>query len=119
MNSRFTPPPAFEVVIPEAVEIANYCYPTASWYDLHRLTPGTYPATYPQGGTLARVDLATTLVKTYRVNRIFNTHSVDETTPDTPATLAINLYPWEAKDGSEVLGGKGHVKLLDAQAQNA
>lgn len=119
MNSVFAPPPAFEVVIPEAVEITNYGFPTASWYDLHLITPGTYPAVYPQGGNLARITLDTTLLKTHRVNRIFNTHSVVETTPDTPSTFVINVHSWEAKEGSEVLSGKGYIKLLDAPTASA
>lgn len=119
MTSVFAPPPAFQVVIPEPVEITDYGFPTASWYDIHRITPGTYPATYPEGGNLARITFDTTLLKTHRVNRIFNTHSVDDTTPNTPATYAINVHSWEAKEGSEVLNGKGYIKLLDAPSASA
>lgn len=112
-------PRPFEIIITKAAEISDFKYATASWYDLHQLTPGTYPGTYPKGTGIARATIDTTLLRTYRVNRAFNTHTVDETTPNVPGTYTIDLHSWEVRDGAEVLGGKGHIRFLDVQAESA
>ena len=119
MTNPTKPPRPFEIVITQAAEITDFKYPTASWYDLHQLIPGTYTGTYPDSTGIARATLDTTLLKAYRVNRAFNTHSVDETTRNIPGTYTFHLYPWEVRDGREVLGGRGYIRFLDAQDKSA
>lgn len=92
---------------------------TASWYDVHELTPGEYPLEPVDGqwkpvreGERPYYHLAvvpTVVVEEYRVNRLFTASSEQITYPNQPGRQSVLLYPFEAKPGARVLDGLGEV----------
>lgn len=106
-------------VIVSAGRYTDRTLATASWYDVHELTPGEYPLEPVDGNWkpmpagqrpyyyLARVP--TTLVEEYRVNQVFTASSSQTKHPNQPDRLSVLLYPFEAKPGKRVLDGYGEI----------
>ena len=94
---------------------------TASWYDIHELTPGAYPLTAYSVNWHAtpgeakpysfRTSIPSTLVECYRVNRLFTASSAKTTHPNKPSHVSWDCYGYELRDGWSVMGGLATVRV--------